>query len=296
MLAIVVNDSKTVDDIHGIFARLKGYVVISSTGAPVANGISIARGKIAVVIFDIIQAIDTEIQNEMIDKLNPFNITERQSFKSVNRKNGFFTNPNDSYEFTLGKTIECLRFHIRLWNERQQLLACETIKSPLLKPEFKNRPTADLSAASTEVLVFKLPSVLSVFKTVYQIMERQYIDCNDTLHSGYLVPKYIATDNLGYTILAVGSRQNISEYINSVKDVLSLNNHSTIVQMVHSSNDIQIENKTEINHNTNPFEIWVDLLLQYNETYDLHSEINTSIVYNEALQKLYNMCPLTAIF
>ena len=122
MLAIIVESADTVDTIHDMFQSHEGKVFLSSAGAPLGNGIGAAKFKMVLVIFDVIEEIDHTLQQSLIERLGTFNVTPRQAIGSINKRHGYLAELHDMYQTALARVLVCLRFHVRIYEERRRML------------------------------------------------------------------------------------------------------------------------------------------------------------------------------
>jgi hypothetical protein len=136
MLALALDDAESVSRAEALFQRLGSSVFVASAGSPAGNGHVAAKQKTSIVVFDLRSDVDEELL-----ELKAFNVTPRQAGASVKKRDGFFTEPSISPEVSQSKAFECIRYHIRMAQERVKMLPMLRSSSRQMPPRKNSRET-----------------------------------------------------------------------------------------------------------------------------------------------------------
>lgn len=276
-----------IDRIQDVFAALEENLFLACAGAPLSNGITAARMKAALVVFEIVEEIDEKAQ-EALKALRVFNITKRQALHSVNRRCGYFVDPQRPRSEARHEAMEYLRKLIRTEQDRLNLLASLNLN----KMTGADASTSQTSYRNTGTMLLYVPSVLAAFETVYSILAHRNISPLDIGNAGYIWPTVTGKDSNGTGRLAVTSSQPIRDYETAIKTVCYHCPEFCIDDNAFEICEDREEFKEIRESVMSPMAIWSRLFIQYGESQQLSARAaEAGHLHAEAL----HMCDITVL-
>lgn len=224
MLAIVVDSLDHVNRVADTFNCLQSKIFLSAAGAPLGNGIAAARAKPALIVFEVAEHL-SDCEQKMLLDINSRNISQRQALNSVNKRNGYFTDPYELTAISISEAMNFVRKLIRIDQQRQDLLPQLTSSITSIDS------TSTSSIGSTEsppvlqlsgTVLLYIPSTLAAFETVYMILAHRGISPLDVHNTGYMKPVLSGQDVNHNGCLAVSSLEPLWVYNHIIDTVCAV--------------------------------------------------------------------------